>query len=103
METGIVLAFGYWGFHTGNNTWIHIILAIITPLVGFGFWGLVDFRNAGKYAETLRFVQELVISGLASVALYAKGVHLLGLTLAMLSIVYHLLVYLIGDRLLKNK
>ncbi len=77
METGIVLAFGYWGFHTGKSTGIHLILGIITPLVGFGFWGLVDFHNAGKYAEPLRLAQELIISGIAALGIYVKGAHLL--------------------------
>jgi len=33
-----------------------------------GFWGAVDFHQAGRLAEPLRLVQELAISGLAAVA-----------------------------------
>jgi hypothetical protein len=38
------------------------------PLVGFGFWGAVDFHQAGRFAEPLRLIQELAISALAAVA-----------------------------------
>lgn len=102
MEFGIVVALGMWGYHVGSSTWARIALAVVAPLVGFGFWGMVDFHQAGRLAEPLRFIQELVVSGLAAWAWYAAGQHLLGWTLAGLSIVYHALVYLIGDRLLKD-
>ncbi len=102
MEFGIVAAFGYWGFKTGANLMIKILLAISAPMLIFGFWGLVDFRNAGKMAERLRLIQELIISGLAAVALYITGQHALGWTLALISIVHHTLVYLLGETLLKQ-
>jgi hypothetical protein len=48
MEAGIVLALAYWGARTGGSTIAKILLAIGAPVVGFGFWGLVDFRWAGR-------------------------------------------------------
>ncbi len=103
METGIVLAFGYWGFHTGSNNITSILLGIFTPLIAFGFWGLVDFHNADKFSEFYRLLQELIISLLAAFAIYSKGAFFFGISLAILSLVYHALVYLNGDRILKNK
>jgi len=44
----------------------------------------------------------LVISGLAAVALYPAGQPALGWALAIISIVYHALVYLLGGTLLKH-
>ena len=79
-----------------------ILLAGGTPMLGFGFWGAIDFRWAGKLAEPLRLVQELAISGLAAVALYAAGQRIAGLALGPLSILYHALVYPQGGRLLKH-
>lgn len=102
MEFGIVVALAIWGYHMGSSTWSRIALAVVAPLVGFGFWGMVDFHQADRWAEPLRLVQELVVSGLAAWAWYVAGQHILGLTLAGLSLVYHALVYLIGDRLLKD-
>jgi len=102
MELGIVLAFGYWGFHAGNNKTVHILLGLLTPLVAFGFWGMVDFHNAGRLSELFRLIQELIISLLAAFALYKTRAIDFAITLAILSLVYHSLVYLNGDRILKN-
>ena len=102
MELGIVLALAYWGFQAGTSTVGKIALAVVTPVLGFGFWGAVDFHQAGSLSETLRLLEELIISGLAALALYAAGQPALGWALGLLSIVYHALVYLSGGRLLKQ-
>jgi hypothetical protein len=101
METGLVAGLAYWGARTGDTTAAKLLLGIGAPLVGFGIWGALDFRNVGSHAEAMRLTQELVLSALAAVALYTVGQHLLGLLLAAVSIAHHLLVYAIGERLLK--
>jgi Protein of unknown function (DUF2568) len=101
METGIVVGLVYWGWQTGTGTIAKVGLAIVAPLVGFGFWGLVDFRQAGRAAEPLRLVQELVVTVLVAVALWSVGQPIAGLLLVLLSVVYHVLVYTTGGRLLK--
>jgi hypothetical protein len=101
MEFGIVAGFAVWGYHVGNGTAMKLILAIGAPLLGFGFWGSVDFHQLGTMAEPARLVQELVVSGLAAVAFYVAGQHVLGWALAALSVVYHISVYSAGARLLK--
>jgi hypothetical protein len=101
METGIVVGLAFWGARTGSSTIEKVALAIGAPVLLFGFWGLVDFRQAGRAAEPLRLVQELVISGLASLAVWVAGQPLLGVLLALVSIVYHGLVYATGGRLLR--
>ncbi len=101
LETGIVAALAYWGYQTGGSTTGKVLLAVGAPVVGFGIWGAVDFRQAGRLAEPLRLAEELVISGLAAAALYTAGEHALGWALAGLSLVYHALVYANGQRLLK--
>ncbi|MGD8748553.1 MAG: YrdB family protein [Balneolaceae bacterium] len=103
MEAGIVLALGYWGYLTGDTKATKILLCIAVPLVGFGFWGAVDFSRMGKFSESLRLIQELLISGLAALALYSTGAHLLGILLALLSMIHHALVYLLGGTLLKEQ
>lgn len=101
MELGVGLGLGYWGYHAAATPGAEALLAVGAPVVGFGFWGMVDFRQAGRLAEPLRLVQELVVSGLAAVALYVAGAHTMGWTLGILSLVYHALVYASGDRLLE--
>jgi hypothetical protein len=102
MELGIVVGLGYWGYVTGGSLGTRLLLAIGAPLLGFGFWGMVDFRQAGKFAEPLRLIQELVISGLAAAAWYGSGQHSLGISLGLVSLVYHVLVYTLGGTLLKQ-
>ena len=102
VEAGIVAAFAWWGYRAGAGTGMKILLAVGAPALGFGFWGAVDFHQAGRLAEPLRLLQELAVSGLAAVALYAAGQHLLGWALGLLSVAYHTLVYLKGGRLLKR-
>ncbi len=103
MEAGIVAAFAFWGYKTGNSMAIKILLLIIAPVLGFGFWGAVDFHQAGDYAEYLRLTQELIISGLAAFALYIYSKYTLGWILAAVSIFHHALVYMLGEKLLKQK
>lgn len=100
METGVVLGLAYWGIHAGDSLGGKMLLGLGAPLVGFTFWGVVDFRQTGRLAEPLRLTQELILSGLAAVALYAAGQPVLAGAMAALSIVYHALVYVSGARLL---
>ena len=103
MEAGIIGGFAWWGYRAGAGTGTKILLAAGAPALGFGFWGAVDFHQAGRLAEPLRLLQELAISGLAAAAVYAAGQHLLGWVLGLLSVAYHALVYLQGGRLLKHR
>ncbi len=102
MEAGVVVGFGVWGWHAGGATWSRALLAVVAPLVGFGFWGAVDFRGAGRWAEGLRLVQELAISLLAGAGLMAAGWPAWGWALVGISVVYHGLVYASGARLLRG-
>jgi hypothetical protein len=102
MELGIVIAFGYWGCRTGDEAIEKVLLGIGVPLLGFGFWGLVDFRKAGSLAEPLRLIQELVISVLAAVAWYIAGAQTFGWALGIISLLHHALVYALGQTLLKQ-
>ena len=78
-------------------------MGVGTPLIGFGIWGTIDFRDAGALSEIYRLAEELIISGLAAYAFFLAEQPQFALILASLSIIYHSLVYLIGDRLLKAK
>jgi Protein of unknown function (DUF2568) len=102
METGVIAALAYWGAHTGTSTAASVFLAIGAPAIGFGIWGTLDFRFAGRAAEPLRLLEELTICGLAAAALYIADQPALAIALATLSAGYHGLVYATGERLLKR-
>ena len=101
METAIVAGLAYWGFHYGETTANKIIFCVAAPLLVFGFWGAYDFHKFGKWSESLRLLQELVLSGLAAFALYSVGQHLLGVLLGIITVLHHILVYALGETLLK--
>jgi Protein of unknown function (DUF2568) len=103
MEFGIITAFGYWGYYIGNSMMVKILLCVSVPLVSFGFWGLVDFHQFGEIAESLRLIQELLITGLAACALFSTGAFAYGWILVVVSVIHHTLVYLLGDKLIKNR
>ena len=103
METGIVAGLAYWGYQTGSGTAAKIGLAILAPVLGFGFWGTVDFHQMERAAEALRLVEELLVTGLVAVALWAAGTPVLGIAMAALSVVYHVLIYANDQRLLKRR
>ena len=69
-EAAIVGGLAYWGAHTGSTTTLKMLSGIGAPVIGFGIWGAVDFRQARRLAEHLRLVEELAISLLAAVALF---------------------------------
>jgi hypothetical protein len=100
MELGIVAGLAYWGATTGGSITWKVLLGVAVPVLGFAFWGSIDFRRAGRLSEPLRLIQELAVSGIAALALYAGGRHALSFSLAGLSIAYHALVYVSGRRLL---
>ncbi len=78
------------------------MLGIEAPILGFGFCGMVDFHQVGSIAETLRLLEELIISGLAAFILYIAGQNLSGFILVIVSIIHHTLDYMLGEKLLKN-
>ena len=102
MEAGIVVAFAIWGYHAASGA-MAIVLAVTVPVLGFGFWGAVDFHQAGTLGEPLRLTQELIISGLAALALYVAGQPFWAWTLAIISIVHHAAVYALGGKLLNKE
>ena len=102
LEISIILALAFWGYSTGNNTLSRIIFLILFPMVGFGIWGAIDFHQFSKYGEYFRLIQELIISLGAAWGLYVSGEVTFSWFLVILTIIYHLLVYLSGEKLLKN-
>lgn len=101
MELGIIVGLATWGYHAGQTLALKLLLAIGAPLVIFSFWSLFDFRGVVPNPEPYRLLQELALSGLAAIAWIAAGRRTLGWTLAITSIVHHILIYMLGGKLLK--
>jgi len=102
LEFGIVIALGIWGYHSGTTGATSIVFLILFPIVGFGIWGSVDFSQFEQTGEYFRLVEELIISLLAAYGLYTSGQVAFSVFMASLTLIYHLLVYVTGERLLKQ-
>ncbi len=100
VEIGLATGLGYWGWHTGTDTWQSWGLAVAAPAVGFGIWGAVDFHQLGRYAEPARLLEEVGLAGLTVIALAAAGRPGPATAFAGISLAHYVLVYAVGNRLL---
>jgi hypothetical protein len=99
LETAIVAGLAYWGYQAAHGAW-RFALAIAAPIIGFGIWGAVDVRQAGRWSEVLRCTEELAISAVVALGLALIGAGVAAAILMCLSVVYHISVYAAGERLL---
>ena len=102
MEFGIIVAFALWGYWIGNHTVQKIMLSIVVPILVFTFWGFFDFRKIVPNPEIFRLLQELFICGLAVIVLNVSGYKELAIVMLVISIIHHILVYALGQTLIKN-
>ncbi|KQL52249.1 hypothetical protein AN964_00955 [Heyndrickxia shackletonii] len=78
VEIVALVAYGYWGFHIGKGIGMKMVLGIGTPLLVAFFWGLFLAPKATIPVNVpLRIFLKLIVFGLASVAVYATGRHIL--------------------------
>lgn len=74
LELAMLLAFGYWGFHTGQNLWLKLALGLGVPLVVIVVWGLFLAPRAVNRADsTLGIVMTWGLFCLAALALLHAG------------------------------
>ncbi len=92
LEAGLVVALAVAGWAAaGDQPWLRPLLAVLVPAAGFGFWGAVDFRQAGRHAPALRMAQELLVAWAAAAATYAAGHRTSALLLAVAVVAHHVL------------
>ena len=85
LELCMLVAFGYWGFTTGSSLPLQILLGIGAPVLAAVFWGIFMAPKAVRPLPRMAHkVAELVIFGLAIVALYAAGQPMLAAIFAAL-------------------
>jgi hypothetical protein len=74
LELCMLAAFAFWGFATGNGLAIQVLLGVGTPILVAVIWGIfMAPRSSRRLGKSAHQVVELVIFGLAFVALYAAG------------------------------
>ncbi|SEK89092.1 YrdB family protein [Streptacidiphilus jiangxiensis] len=82
----------WWGFHTGHNLALHLLLGIGAPLLMAVAWGTYAAPRAKRPLPIpALLVFKLVVFGLAAAAIYATGAHTFGLVFAAVAVVNTLL------------
>ncbi len=74
LELCILAAVGFWGVKAGSQTAIKIGLGVGTPLLFALVWGIfMAPASSSRLQEPWLLIAELIIFGLAIVALYQAG------------------------------
>lgn len=100
VELGALVAVGYWGFHTGGAIATKIGLGLGAPLLLAVVWGVVMAPTSSRRApEPWYTVLEIIIFGLASVALVFAGQPILALVFGVVAAINAALCKLWRDAL----
>jgi hypothetical protein len=95
LELGVLVALGYWGFHTGQGTLAKIALGIGVPAVAVVVWACFGApRAAWRLQGFWFFILRIIFFGSAVVALFAAAQRGLGVIFALLFVVNIALIYL---------
>ena len=87
LELCMLVAFGFWGFHTGQSPVAHTVLGLGAPVLAAIFWGLFMAPKAVRPVSVpLHLVFVVLIFGLAALALGSTGQPLLAWVFAAVSI-----------------
>lgn len=95
LELGVLIALGYWGFHTGQTTIVSIVLGIGAPVIAIVVWALLGAPKAPWYLKGVwRLLLEVVFFGSAAVALFVADQRLLGVVFALVFVLNTILIYM---------
>ncbi len=93
LELFALGALGYWGFVSGENVFVKILLGLGAPVLAVVVWGLfVSPKAAVPLAMPLRLLPEALVFGSAAAALLATGHPALAVGFAVVAVVNRLLV-----------
>lgn len=97
LELGVLVALGYWGFHTGTGTIAKIVLGIGAPLVAVVVWGLLGAPRSAWQLQGLWYLAlSMVWFGSAALGLFVAGQRNQGIAFALIFVVNQVLVYALG-------
>jgi hypothetical protein len=93
VELAMLAAFVYWGFQTGENTAMKILLGIGIPLLVATVWGIFMAPKSSRRLQGTSFLTvKVVLFGLAVLALIAAQQPVWGIVLAVLFIINTILL-----------
>lgn len=94
LELGVLVALGYWGFHTGQGMVVKIGLAVGAPVIAIIFWALFGAPKATwALPGNWHLIVAAVFFGAAVVALFSAGQRQWAIVFALLVVLNHILIY----------
>jgi hypothetical protein len=98
LELCVLCSLGYWGFQTGRGIVVKIGLGIGAPLLAALVWGMFGAPGSRiQVSGALHLLLELVIFGVAVVALKAAGHLTLAWAFGLVVVVNRVLMYVWGQ------
>ncbi|MCG7344766.1 YrdB family protein [Sporosarcina sp. ACRSL] len=95
LEMCGLVAVSYWGFQTGSGFLMKAVLGIGSPFLLATIWGIfVAPKSALRVKGSGRVVLELIIFGVAALAIYDVGKLTLAIILAIVAVVSSILNHL---------
>ncbi len=99
LELCAVAALGYWGFGASDSAVVQWLLGVGAPVAFAMLWGaLVAPKAPRRLADPARFGLEVVVFGLAAVALADAGQSALAIAFAVVIVVNLGLMFALGQR-----
>lgn len=93
LELGMLAAFGYWGVQAASGSVMKVVLGVGAPLLAAVFWGtFLSPKAAIHLSQPARLGLEVVVFGLAAIALVVSGQTGLALIFAALVVLNRLLM-----------
>ncbi|GIK56417.1 MAG: hypothetical protein BroJett015_20800 [Chloroflexota bacterium] len=100
LELCMPAALAYWGFQRDGGWLLRLVAGMGAPLLAATVWGLLIAPKAKRrLADPWRFLVELVLFGLAAVALVAVARPFLAIILLVVYLINRLLVVLWGEEI----
>lgn len=88
LEMGVLVALGYWGFHTGQGTGAKFALGLGVPVAALVLWAFFGApRGRWHLNGTWRVLLQIIFFGSAALALAAAVSLWLGLAWALVCLI----------------
>ncbi len=95
LELAMLVAFGYWGFNTGDSTLVHWILGLGVPIVAITIWSIFNAPlSKRRLPRTPRTVLEVVMFSLGALALAVAGQTTWAAVFILFIVVNQILIYI---------
>lgn len=99
LELAMLIALGYWGWHTGDTVLSRIALAVATPAAAVMLWGaMMSPKAKWRLKGGAYLALKTVLFGAAALALYAAGQPTLAIIFIVIAVINQILLFVWGGK-----